>query len=644
MYTEEYEKRGFPIGNFLAKLILVAVFALLLVWFVPKYLSPVVKTDTRTTCAGSTCDTAGIKALTSQIFAENMERMKDAAISYYTDERLPQEVGQSKKMTLADMIGEKIIVPLIDKNNKAVDVDKSYVQITKANDEYILKVNLKDSETEDYILVHLGCYTYCDSYICEKRPSTVGTKSAISSTVPIKGSISDGTYYAPTIVVPVVTPTEHKACMYDSYTGNFYDAYGNKTSKLNYLKSCLKPVCKKVSGYYFDKNGNNVSYSEYERSCSQGHITETYYCEKVNGYYYDKNGNRVSYEQYKKSCGVAPEETKYICKIVNGDYYDSEGNKVSKVEYIKNCKKPICEKISGYYFGLDGDVVSEAQFNKECGTPTPPPEPEWLYEYSKTTGAEFSAWTKWSDWSKTNCATQVINCSDTDITCLKKLQLYKRKEKIGTYQNTYSKTREQIVQTGSYTQKSCNNYQYIEINKKLYVTTKTYTQINTITKATTHTTGSWTYNGRGSYANPPRDSGNTRYIFVGADYSYCNDTCTSLPNYYYDSYTYSAGMESVSSTTTPGSVNIDTSSDVYTQTSYEARCGGYTVKTIPIYGTITVTEKATRTEPLYGDVCYQSTKTRTIIDEGSTKYKWSTYNDTTLLNNGWHYTGNKRQK
>lgn len=103
-------------------------------------------------------------------------------------------------------------------------------------------------------------------------------------------------------------------------------------------------------------------------------------------------------------------------------------------------------------------------------------------------------------------------------------------------------------------------------------------------------------------------------------------------------------MESVSSTTTPGSVNIDTSSDVYTQTSYEARCGGYTVKTIPIYGTITVTEKATRTEPLYGDVCYQSTKTRTIIDEGSTKYKWSTYNDTTLLNNGWHYTGNKRQK
>ena len=87
-------------------------------------------------------------------------------------------------MLLNDMIAEDIIVPLNDKNNKSVDVNMSYVQITKESDEYILKVNLKDSENEDYILVHLGCYSYCDSYICEKRPeSTVDSKSNVSSTV-----------------------------------------------------------------------------------------------------------------------------------------------------------------------------------------------------------------------------------------------------------------------------------------------------------------------------------------------------------------------------------------------------------------------------------------------------------------------------
>jgi hypothetical protein len=78
-------------------------------------------------------------------------------------------------MTLSEMIGLKIITPLVDKNNKPVDVEKSYVKITKAEDEYILKVNIKDSEKEDYILVHLGCYSYCDSYVCEKKPAETGT-------------------------------------------------------------------------------------------------------------------------------------------------------------------------------------------------------------------------------------------------------------------------------------------------------------------------------------------------------------------------------------------------------------------------------------------------------------------------------------
>ena len=51
-----------------------------------------------------------------------------------------------------------------------------------------------------------------------------------------------------------------------------------------------------------------------------------------------------------------------------------------------------------------------------------------------------------------------------------------------------------------------------------------------------------------------------------------------------------------------------------------------------------------RTEPLYGTVCYQSTKTRKLLDAGSTKTKWSEYGDKTLLSNGWYYTGRKKLK
>ncbi len=167
MYTEDYENRGFPFRDFLLKLILIIIFVFLLVWLLPKFIAPKVVEN-----LDSNINSTEVEALGNQIFNENLNTMKEAAIAYYTDERLPKEIGESHKMTLSDMIGKKIITPLVDKNNLAVDVEKSYVRITKADDEYILKVNLKDSTKEDYILVYLGCYTYCDGYVCEKKDDT----------------------------------------------------------------------------------------------------------------------------------------------------------------------------------------------------------------------------------------------------------------------------------------------------------------------------------------------------------------------------------------------------------------------------------------------------------------------------------------
>ena len=72
------------------------------------------------------------------------------------------------------------------------------------------------------------------------------------------------------------------------------------------------------------------------------------------------------------------------------------------------------------------------------------------------------------------------------MSLMKKLQLLKRKEKIGTYEKTYAKQREVLKQTGSYNKKSCSKYNYVEINRTIYATTTTttYTQVNTITTTT----------------------------------------------------------------------------------------------------------------------------------------------------------------
>ena len=654
MYAEEYERRGFPVKDFLLKLVLVVVFVALLCWLLPKFIKPTIVNECQHSgSSASVCDTSGLDALTSQIFADNLEKMKNAAISYYTDDRLPQNVGDSESMTLSDMIGKHLIVPLIDKNNKACDVTASYVKITKNDDEYIMKVNLKDSEKEDYILVHLGCYTYCDSYICEKKESKGFVKGG-------SGSISG---YRPTKNVPIKVdptppPTPGTKYYCSIVNGKYYDRYGNVTTKAKYKAQCEEPVtppsyyCSIVNGKYYDKNGNLTDKATYKKQCEEPVKPTKYYCSIVNGKYYGKYGKIVSKKTWKKQCGEPTPEPKYYCSIVNGKYYGKYGKVVSKETWKEQCEEPTpepkyyCSIVNGKYYGKYGKVVSKETWKEQCED-KPTPEVSYLYQYKKVTSAQFSAWTKWSAWAKASCDTQTINCNDASTSCLRKVQTTSRKEKIGDYDKKYVKTRAVLRQTGSYTQKACSKYNYVIVNNTTYATTTTttYTQVNTITKTTQHTTGHWVYNGRGSYSNPPRDTANTSYKFVGADYSYCNETCTSLPNFYYDKYTYTGGMSSVANTTsTPSwtsstSTSTSSSSDV----TVDASCGSYTTKTIPIYAYINESEIATRKEPLYGTVCYKSEKTRNLLANGKITYKWSTSDHSTkLISEGWSYTGVKK--
>lgn len=216
---------------------------------------------------------------------------------------------------------------------------------------------------------------------------------------------------------------------------------------------------------------------------------------------------------------------------------------------------------------------------------------------------------------KTSCDTQTINCSDSDPTCLLKLQRYNQKQQIGSY----TKKHTSYQQVSTYTKTTCSNYNYVIINNKTYTVSTSYTSSVT-------SSNGWKKVGRYSYENPPRDTETTRYLFDGADYSYCNATCESTPNFYYYKYIYTGSMSQVSSTTSVPSGS---------STSVSASCGSYVTTTVPVYGYVVVEHTS---DPLYGTVCYKSTKTRS----NNPQTKWSSYNDTSLLNDGWTYTGNKK--
>ena len=103
------------------------------------------------------------------VFNDNIQNIKEAAINYFTNERLPQAVGDTKKITLKEMKDKKLVLNVRDSAGTTCDDTKSYVEVTKEEDEYVMKVMLSCSNMEDYIIVHLGCYDYCDKDVCEKE-------------------------------------------------------------------------------------------------------------------------------------------------------------------------------------------------------------------------------------------------------------------------------------------------------------------------------------------------------------------------------------------------------------------------------------------------------------------------------------------
>ncbi len=163
MYNDDEEKRNLPIKTFLVSLILIIIFVLLLVWLLPM---------------------PNLTGLNNRIFNANIQEMKNAAIPYFTTDKLPQKDGESVKLSLKEMENEKIILPFTDKNGDACDTDASYIELTKkiSDEGYDLKTYLKCNGEDDYVVTALGCYSYCKNAVCEKETkSDEGNTSTTSS-------------------------------------------------------------------------------------------------------------------------------------------------------------------------------------------------------------------------------------------------------------------------------------------------------------------------------------------------------------------------------------------------------------------------------------------------------------------------------
>ncbi len=168
MYTEDYKHNGFLIRKLLLKIILILAILIMLIWIVPKFITYKPSNKVK-----NNKDSIKIteKNIQKTDFSKNLQTLKEAALVYYKEEKLPKEKEASETVTLKQLIEDKLITNLYN-GDKKCDNKKSYVKITKLEEDYLLKVVIVCQNQTDYILVHVGKYDFCTNAICEKGNTT----------------------------------------------------------------------------------------------------------------------------------------------------------------------------------------------------------------------------------------------------------------------------------------------------------------------------------------------------------------------------------------------------------------------------------------------------------------------------------------
>ena len=318
MYSNE-KNPGVNWKDIIIKVVFVFLFVLLLMWLFKK-------------------STPNMTPFYSNVFRENIKYMQDAAESYYTNERLPKNIGDTAEITLGEMIRKNMILEFVDKDGNECDKEASYVQVVKNKNDYTLKVNLVCPTEKNFVEKTLGCYDYCED--CDKEEKVTEyqfkqatSKTNVSYTCPSGGTLKDGVCY-------VYGNSSYKATEVTS-ASEYYCPNGGtlKNGKCYVTKEESHAATETTkTGVYYCKDGdildgkicrtsNNSTYTAYTRTIYEG----GYYCPEGGELWGSKcyvtdSYNDVKTATYNYSCpsGYTLSGTKCVKKVTNnGNNYNA---------------------------------------------------------------------------------------------------------------------------------------------------------------------------------------------------------------------------------------------------------------------------------------------------------------------------------
>ena len=277
MYNEDKNERNYFFRNLVVKILLILLFVFLLMWLFPM---------------------PNLNPFYDRIFTENMSNMTNAAKGYFTTSRLPEKEGEKKVLTLKEMVDNKMLVNFTDSDGKTCDLEKSYVEVTKKDGEYIFKTNLVCGSKEDYVIEYFGCYDVCKDGSCEvknddnKNSGTTIEKieyrfyKITTEKLIDKYVCKDGYTLKGTKCVSKNTTSTSVDATKTCPKGYTYNKEINKCEKTNIEKNDATKVC--ASGYIYAtsmgkciKLDNSITDAKVTYSCAKGTLSGTKCIENV---------------------------------------------------------------------------------------------------------------------------------------------------------------------------------------------------------------------------------------------------------------------------------------------------------------------------------------------------------------------------
>ena len=607
MYEER--KESFSVRSLILQILFVVLTVFLLLWLFP--------TKNYVKDYANDAFTEKLQPLYNQIYNQNITTMKEAAINYFTTDRLPSKVGESVTITLKEMQDKKLVLDLIDSNNKKCDVEKSSVKVEKLDNEYLMTVKLECSDASNYIEVHLGCYDYCKaSGVCEKKETPV-----IKPTNPTKPVISEKKYQYE----------------YEKITDGKWGDFGewSQWSKDTITKTEYRNVeTKEVT----EKTGTLVDVIDAKKD-----VKTTYLCPSG----YTLNGTKCSKKTTDTKNATASTKTTYSCP----SGYTLNGTKCSKkttssINATAN-KKTTYSCPSKYTLnGTKCNKVTTSSINATANKKT---------TYSCPNGYTLNG----TKCSKTTTATKNATANTTYGDWV-----YQGKYTFNSIQYT-SDTRKVVrvsssINTDCTTNCTTNTWTYLVYNrskKTTYSCPSGYTLNGTKCKKTTTATKNATASTKTTYSCPSgyglggtkcyKGSMTTKNATANTKTTYscpsgytlngtkCKKTTTATKNATANKKTtYSCP----SGYTLNGTKCSKKTTDTKTATKNEKVTYSCSNKDYTLNG-----DKCTKTVDVYTKYTYYRYQERKFIS-GTRDIKWSTSKtDSTLLKQGYVLTGNKKE-